>query len=133
MKSGVVGRGLRSRLMTRLGVPTVAIVLLALHACLLLDGARRNFVTLDEPAHVVAGLSHWQTGDYSMFCVNPPLVRMLAVVPVFHCRPDMSCIRPVRTPGLRVEWQEGEEFVNANSTGFFKLFFWPAWLVFFGL
>jgi 4-amino-4-deoxy-L-arabinose transferase-like glycosyltransferase len=111
------------RLKNVFSTPAIVVAFLAVQAILLLHSTRYNFIALDEPAHVVAGISHWRAGDYSMFCVNPPLVRMLAVVPVFFLRPDTTCIKPVRTPGLRAEWQVGEEFVKANRSILMKLFF----------
>ncbi len=36
---------------------------------------------LDELPHLVAGISHWEFGDFSLYRVNPPLVRMIAAVP----------------------------------------------------
>ena len=35
----------------------------------------------DEYAHVYSGLCHWQTEDYSLYRVNPPLVRLIATLP----------------------------------------------------
>lgn len=37
----------------------------------------------DEPAHLSSGLSHWQTGSFDLYCVNPPLVRCVASLPMY--------------------------------------------------
>ncbi|HAC93058.1 MAG TPA: hypothetical protein DCF63_20865, partial [Planctomycetaceae bacterium] len=55
---------------------------LACHAGLLAVGGSWMSPTLDEPAHLVAGLSHWQRGDFSLYRVNPPLVKLIATVPM---------------------------------------------------
>jgi hypothetical protein len=41
--------------------------------------------TLDEPAHLVSGISHWRSGDFSLYRVNPPLVRLVATIPSILC------------------------------------------------
>jgi hypothetical protein len=96
-------------------------VLLATHAAVLLDSAGRNFVTADEVAHIAAGISHWQTGTYSMYRVNPPLPRMLAVLPVLLERPDIEGIQPVDIPGQRQELQAGRQFAADNAEHYFRL------------
>lgn len=37
----------------------------------------------DETAHIAGGLMIWEYGDYSLYCVNPPLTRALSAIPVF--------------------------------------------------
>lgn len=49
----------------------------------LIDGAFENSVTVDELAHLPAGLVYWQTGDFSVYHHNPPLLRMMAAAPLF--------------------------------------------------
>ena len=71
----------------RLSSTAVVVGMMIVHAVLLIVGARRHFVVLDEVGHVPAGISHWQTGDFSLYRVNPPLARMLATLPVLLARP----------------------------------------------
>lgn len=59
-----------------------AVVLLSLHIGLLIHGALGSSVTVDEAAHLAAGTYNWQTGDFSLYRVNPPLPRMLGALPV---------------------------------------------------
>src|SRR5689334_13881732 len=69
-----------------LDVPCIAVrtvVLLVLAQCVLLVySAWVHSPTLDEPAHLVAGLRNLRTGDSDVYRVNPPLVRSIAAVPV---------------------------------------------------
>jgi hypothetical protein len=51
----------------------VLIGLMTAHAGLLLVGSRVNFVTLNEVGHIPAGVSHWQTRNFALYRVNPPL------------------------------------------------------------
>src|SRR5215212_8698000 len=69
-----------------LEIPSVArrVVLLVLlvHSTLLLYSAYVHSPTVNEPAHLAAGLSHWRFGRFELYRVNPPLVRMLAALPI---------------------------------------------------
>ena len=56
--------------------------MLVVHVVLLVLNAVWMSPTLDEPAHVVAGISHLQMGDFSLYRVNPPLIPMVTAVPV---------------------------------------------------
>ena len=44
--------------------------------------AARKSPVMDEPAHLVPGISHWQFGTFDLYRVNLPLVRMVAAIPV---------------------------------------------------
>ncbi len=57
-------------------------VLLTIHIGLLAYSAWAHSPTFNEPAHLAAGMSHWQFGRFELYRVNPPLVRMLAALPV---------------------------------------------------
>ena len=37
-------------------------------------------------SHLPAGISHWRFGRFDLYRVNPPLVRMVAALPVAACR-----------------------------------------------
>ena len=89
--------------------------LLVLHVALLVHSARVNFATVDEVGHLAAGISHWQTGTYSMYRVNPPLARMLAVLPVLAASPDTGNVAPSDIPVLRNEWTSGMAFADDNA------------------
>ena len=60
----------------------LAILLLALMACLAGGAALRETVTFDELAHIGAGLSYLQKLDLRMNNEHPPLAKMLAAVPL---------------------------------------------------
>lgn len=107
--------------MRNLSTPWTMTCLFVIHAGLLLDSMRQNFVTVDEVGHVAAGISHWETGTYSMYRVNPPLARMLEVLPVLLARPDTNGIRPSDAPGVRSEWISGVRFAADNADNYFKL------------
>lgn len=71
--------------------------------------------SLDEPSHLVAGLRHVYGGDFSLYRVNPPLVRIVASVPVAVAGYEMD-FPPIVNDGFsRNEFQLGEQFVKENG------------------
>src|SRR5579863_5567301 len=56
--------------------------LLACHALLGIDAARRLTVTHDEYWHLPAGLAAWRTGRFDADNLNPPLTRMWDALPL---------------------------------------------------
>lgn len=93
-------------------------VICALLACLmthLVWSAVVHSPTFDEPAFLVAGLSHWQTGAFDLYSVNPPLVRTVATAPVaafMETVTDWSHVR--QRPGRRPEFTLGQDFMARN-------------------
>ncbi len=101
----------------------VAVGLLAAHTALAVFGMRREAVTIAEYAHLPAGISHWQRGAFFVYCVNPPLVKMLAALPVLAARPKVTYPEPFAPMrGFRQEWSFGEQFMNDNRERYFDLF-----------
>ncbi len=99
----------------------VLVTLLLVHAAILLDSSTWNFVTVDEVGHIASGLIHWKTGRFGHYCVNPPLPRMLAVLPLLIDQPNCDDLFPVDRPGSRVEFHQGEQFANRNSISYMKI------------
>ena len=54
------------------------VVLLIGHIALLAYGSWQQSPTLNEPGHLVAGLHHWKNQDFTLYRVNPPLIRLTA-------------------------------------------------------
>ncbi|HEY7428721.1 MAG TPA: glycosyltransferase family 39 protein [Gemmataceae bacterium] len=101
----------------------VMAVLLAVHALLLLYSIRCHFATRNEVAHVPAGISCWQTGTFSLYRVNPPLGRMLAVLPVLAAQPNTDFANLSDAPGLRQEWDAARRFADANARNYMNLIY----------
>jgi hypothetical protein len=110
----------------RARVTAVLVALLACHAALALTSLRRNSVTIDEFSHLPAGLTYWQKGTFALYHHNPPLVKMLAALPVLAAQPvvDYSGSWARATEGGyqpgHVDF--GKEFMQANATRYFDLF-----------
>ena len=94
------------------------------HAILAVFSLRREAVTIDEYAHLPAGISHWQKGAFFVYNVNPPLIKMLAALPVLPMEPHMVYPEPFQPRvGIRQEWSFGQQFMENNRERYFKLFF----------
>lgn len=68
----------------------LALCVLALHAVLAGHSAYVNALTADEHGHLASGVSYWSRGSFHVYHVNPPLVKMLAAVPVIAAGADLS-------------------------------------------
>ena len=62
--------------------------------------------TNDEPFHIVAGYRHWQCGDYGINPEHPPLLKLLAALPIR----SRAVVEPAWPCGARV---------TPNREGFF--------------
>jgi 4-amino-4-deoxy-L-arabinose transferase-like glycosyltransferase len=83
--------------------------------------------TLNEPAHLAAGLSHWKFGRFDLYSVNPPLVRMIASLPVLAVPHHEDWSAFYEGPGTRPEMALGEAFVRANGERSLFLFMLARW------
>ena len=101
--------------------------LLLMHASLLSYGAYVHSPTLNEPGHLAAGISYWSFGKFDVYNVNPPLVRLVAALPVIAsgCETDWTNFRA--GAGARPEFVLGEDFVAANRERSFWLFTLARW------
>ncbi len=77
-------------------------------------GALRNSPTIDEPAHLAAGLSHWYFGRFEAYRVNPPLVRTVAAIPILCVGANIDWSEFHDYPGSRVEFTLGRSFLEEN-------------------
>ena len=104
---------------------TLAVVgLLSVHLAL----AERSLVlenpTVDEVVHLPAGVTYWQKGTFRLYHHNPPLVRMIAALPVIWANPVMAPVyeqeswtRPDPSPT-----SFSQTFAYFNATRYFDLF-----------
>jgi hypothetical protein len=76
--------------------------------------------TSDEPIHLAAGFSYWQTRDFRLNPEHPPLAKLLASLPLLAIRPNFDKSDPY--------WQKGVQdgvafnFLYGNDAG--RLLFW---------
>jgi Dolichyl-phosphate-mannose-protein mannosyltransferase len=95
-------------------------VLLAsvLFLALCLGSIRTEAVTTNETVHIPAGLSYWQQFDARMNIQHPPLVKLLAALPLLlvHAKADYSdATWNVVSPGVTAEDNFGEKSFESWS------------------
>jgi 4-amino-4-deoxy-L-arabinose transferase-like glycosyltransferase len=91
---------------------TAVVGLLALHALLLAQSALQNSPVWDEPGHLAAGVSHWYLRNFDLYRVNPPLVRVIASLPVLPLSPDFNWKLCSPRPDARSECDVAREWTN---------------------
>ncbi|MBI1902567.1 MAG: glycosyltransferase family 39 protein [Planctomycetes bacterium] len=101
--------------------------MLALHALLLAYGAWVHSPTFDEVAHLPSGLSHWQSGQFELYCVNPPLVRLVAALPVLAVGAKTYFPSFADDVIRRPEFVSGRRFISANAAASRNLFLVARW------
>jgi hypothetical protein len=97
-------------------IPCAAVLLLVTHGVLLAWAVPKHSPCIDEVGHLAAGVSHWVSGDFGLYRVNPPLVRLWATLPVVLSRPATDWRSLVTYPLNRAEYTVGADFVQANRS-----------------
>lgn len=105
----------------------VVVLLLAIQTGLLAYSAYVHSPTLNEPGHLVAGLSYWKFGRFDVYNVNPPLVKLVAALPVMAVGYEEDWSGFYTGLGARPEFAMGEDFVAANDERSFFLFMIARW------
>ena len=100
----------------------ITVLAACVFVALCVESMLTNTVTVDEFAHVPAGVSHWETGDFSLYHENPPFVRCLVGMPVWLDSPFTNYRQAVVGHGLRNEWQFALDFVLLNQSDYDRLF-----------
>ena len=113
---------------SRCRVPRTALVLLlTAHASFLAWQGWRYSPTFDEVAHLPSGLSHWKFGRFDLYRVNPPLVRLVASLPMLLVDPKTDWSGFTEAPYARPEFTIGTNFVNSNGFDVFWYFTLCRW------
>ena len=91
-------------------------------ACLAVWSSSQQSPSVDEVAHLPAGLSHWQLGKFELYAVNPPLVRMLATIPLAIRGTEVPWINySLRVPD-RSEFPVGRDLIHLHGAASMELF-----------
>ena len=98
--------------------------LLSVHLALAEQSLVMENPTVDEVVHLPAGLTYWQKGTFRLYHHNPPLVRMIAALPVISANPvtapvyqQESWTRPDPSPTTF-----SQTFAYFNADRYFDLF-----------
>ncbi|HVP57659.1 MAG TPA: glycosyltransferase family 39 protein [bacterium] len=106
----------------RLPAWVAVVILMAAFAVQGLLSASRESATSDEIPHLAAGYSYLRTGDYRLNFEHPPLVKLIAAVPLLAFDLDFNRDSPAWKTGS--EWAFGEELINANRVAARTIVFW---------
>ena len=107
--------------LSRWAFPAVAAVIVTAHFAMLIDGAAQNFIVVDEAAHVPAGIAQWREARFDIYCVNPPLTRMIATLPALALNPALNL---EKAPVALATGRSGisREFPGSNPKRFLTIF-----------
>jgi len=103
----------------RLNIGVVAVILVAfcLQAFLALP---KLSATSDEPVHLAAGFSYWQTRDFRMNPEHPPLAKLIAAAPLLFLHPRFDTSHDDWKAAA--EYPFGFNFLYGNDAD--RLLFW---------
>src|SRR5437879_4614939 len=80
----------------------------------------RLSATSDEPLHLAAGYSYWQTRDFRINPEHPPLAKLMAALPLLAIKPTLDTSSD--------DWKNASEnrlgFTFLYSNGADRLLFW---------
>src|SRR5262245_60736355 len=80
----------------------VLAVILAAFCLQALFALPRLSATTDEPVHLAAGFSYWQTRDFRMNQEHPPLAKLIAALPLLFIHPKFNTNNN--------DWERGAEY-----------------------
>jgi putative intracellular protease/amidase len=88
--------------------------LLLAHALMVAWLGARWSPNIDESAHLAAGLASWQHGTFEFYCVNPPLMRAVATLPILAMHPQQYWGEYRMAATVRPEFVLGSQLVDAH-------------------
>lgn len=97
----------RKPIVQRLGTTLGVLGLLAVLLVELALSVRRESQTWDEAAHIYAGYMYWTRGDFGMNPEHPPLVKLLATLPLLR--------QGLQVPEIRGRYFKEIEFLSAHD------------------
>jgi len=111
----------------RLTFRAIPIALLLAQVLLLAYLAWSTSPNRTEVGHIGATVYFWHTGEFDVFHVNPPLVRIAAGVPIaLFCNPNYDFTGYSPRPQDRSEWRLGHDFIAANESDDLRLYIFLA-------
>lgn len=88
-------------------------VIVVVMAVLQISSVRQESQTVDEGVHLAAGYSYWKTGDFRLNPEHPPLVKLLASVPLLFLPLQLPTDHP--SWERRDQWAFAREFLYRNT------------------
>jgi 4-amino-4-deoxy-L-arabinose transferase-like glycosyltransferase len=114
----------RSRARARFGIGLAVVSLLMLHYGLAAQSLLRENPTIDEVVHLPAGVTYWQKKTFRLYHHNPPLVKLVAALPVVWSGVFTERLYelPAWTNSVPDQAAFAHEFVFRNPERYFELF-----------
>ena len=109
--------------LTKISPRLACAILLAIHALLLIWTSAENSATFDEPMHLAAGAAYWKWGDFTIYCLSPPLLRLWAAAPAVLAGANVPDPTPTHQYGMARHMVYVDDFVYANLPRFESLLF----------
>lgn len=107
-----------------LTLPNLIVVLLVIVASLFLfNAAAGDSAIFDETAHIVAGYTYVRHLDYRFNPEHPPLVKMLAGLPLLFQDLNFDTAKGY-WQGLNEQWWAGNEFLYKQGNNADQIIFW---------
>ncbi len=100
---------------------TIVLLLLGIFAILCMHGLVWDSPTVDEVAHLPAGYYYLKTGDSSVYPNNPPLLKVLAALPLLALQPDVGP-PPHRGSPAWQPWIFATDFMERNRAIYERIF-----------
>jgi hypothetical protein len=107
--------------MHRVWVVLAVVAMLSVHTTLAVWSLVQENPTIDEVIHLPAGLTYWQKGTFRLYHHNPPLVKLVAALPLLNANLAVDYTRD--------SWKEppnkaafAHEFMENNAKVYFELF-----------
>jgi tetratricopeptide (TPR) repeat protein len=108
-------------LLTKKWVLAAVIALLAAQAAQVAFIVHRESLTWDEDDHMFAGYMMWHTGDYGLNPEHPPLVKLLATIPLLG---QNLWVPPLQGRDFKVEaYMDGRDWLARNDGASQRLVF----------
>jgi hypothetical protein len=102
-------------------VLSAVVVLLALQVVQMIIVLHRESLTWDEGDHMYAGYRMWKTGDFGLNPEHPPLVKLLATLPILHERLWLPPLKGTQFKGEA--YLGGRDWLEHNDGGSQRLVF----------
>lgn len=98
--------------------------LLGVHLALAERSLFSENATVDEVAHLPAGITYWDRHTFRLYHHNPPLVKMVAALPVWLAKPVLEPLyqRRAWTQREPAQLNFSQDFAYANADRYFELF-----------
>jgi len=107
---------------TRTRVALAVVFLLSVHWALAVVSLLGENPTVDEVAHLPAGVSYWQQGTFKLYHHNPPLVKLAAALPVVASHPETAPLYAMNSWAADSHASFAESFAYFNIPNYLELF-----------